>query len=257
LGSCSRSMTSSCSRCPSGRSTVWPGRCAPPWRGWSASRSRSWSTRSAERTGWRRPEGAALQLARRGPTFWSRRSRDRWPRRAPAVIFARSFPLRGRAGVQTGMIREPAQVDERRVLVVDDDLAIRELLAEGLLSFGYPTVTASGPDEALRIVQQEPLRLMLSDIDMPGGNGIELLGRVKAVRADLDVIMVTGAVDADTAIQAIRQGASDYVTKPFNLEEVQIVVERTLEKRRLILENRAHQEHLEGLVALRTKELLE
>ena len=69
--------------------------------------------------------------------------------------------------------------------------------------------------------------------------------------------MVTGVVDAETAIEAIRQGASDYVTKPFNLDEVQIVVERTLEKRRLILENRAHQEHLEELVALRTQELLE
>ena len=67
--------------------------------------------------------------------------------------------------------------------------------------------------------------------------------------------MVTGVVDAQTAIGAIRQGASDYVTKPFNLEEVQIVVDRTLEKRRLILENRAYQEHLEDLVSQRTREL--
>jgi response regulator RpfG family c-di-GMP phosphodiesterase len=143
------------------------------------------------------------------------------------------------------------------VLVVDDDAAVRELLADGLESFGYPTVQASGIDEAFEIIQGETLRLVLSDIDMPGGDGIQLLSRVKRFAPDLDVIMVTGAVDADTAVQAIRQGASDYVTKPFNLDEVQIVVERTLEKRRLILENRAHQEHLEELVALRTRELLE
>jgi response regulator RpfG family c-di-GMP phosphodiesterase len=98
---------------------------------------------------------------------------------------------------------------------------------------------------------------VLSDIDMPGGDGIELLNRIKDLEPDLDVIMVTGVVDADTAIQAIRQGASDYVTKPFNLDEVQIVVERTLEKRRLIHENQAHQEHLEDLVDQRTRELVE
>ena len=146
---------------------------------------------------------------------------------------------------------------ELNVLVVDDDTAVRELLADGLESFGYATVQASGIDEAFAIVKGEPLRLVLSDIDMPGGDGIQLLNRVKQFAPDLDVIMVTGAIDADTAIQAIRQGASDYVTKPFNLDEVQIVVERTLEKRRLILENRAHQEHLEELVAQRTQELLE
>lgn len=142
-------------------------------------------------------------------------------------------------------------------LIVDDDLGVRELLAEGLASFGYTARTASSAAEALEIVRSEPLRLVLSDIDMPGGNGIELLKKIKSHDVDLDVIMVTGAIDADTAVQAIRQGASDYVTKPFNLDEVQIVVERTLEKRRLIFENRAHQERLEDLVALRTREVLE
>jgi response regulator RpfG family c-di-GMP phosphodiesterase len=147
--------------------------------------------------------------------------------------------------------------DELDVLVVDDDAAVRELLADGLESFGYPSVTAGGIDEAFEIVKKQPLRLVLSDIDMPGGDGLELLDRIKSYDSDLDVIMVTGAVDADTAIHAIRQGASDYVTKPFNLDEVQIVVERTLEKRRLILENQAHQDHLEELVTQRTGELIE
>jgi putative nucleotidyltransferase with HDIG domain len=146
---------------------------------------------------------------------------------------------------------------EHRLLVVDDDEAVRELLADGLDAFGYRVVTASGIDEAFEIVRHEPLRLVLSDIDMPGGDGIQLLNRIKQQLPDLDVIMVTGAVDADTAIQAIRQGASDYVTKPFNLDEVQIVVERTLEKRRLIFENRAHQERLEELVQQRTQQLVE
>ena len=140
--------------------------------------------------------------------------------------------------------------DRLNVLVVDDDTAVRELLVEGLDVFGYPAVTAGDIDEAFEIIKREPIGLVLSDIDMPGGDGIQLLKRIKDHDSDLDVIMVTGAIDADTAIDAIRRGASDYVTKPFNLDEVQIVVERTLEKRRLILENRAHQEHLEELVSI-------
>ena len=147
--------------------------------------------------------------------------------------------------------------DKLNVLVVDDDTAVRELLVEGLETFGYRSVTAGGIDEAFEIVTREPIRLVLSDIDMPGGDGLQLLKRIKEYDAGLDVIMVTGAVDADTAVQAIRRGASDYVTKPFNLDEVQIVVGRTLEKRRLILENQAHQERLEELVAQRTQEVLE
>jgi len=140
--------------------------------------------------------------------------------------------------------------DKPNVLVVDDDTAVRELLVEGLDTFGYPAITASDIDEAFEIVKRQPIGLVLSDIDMPGGDGLQLLKRIKEYDADLDVIMVTGAVDADTAVQAIRRGASDYVTKPFNLDEVQIVVARTLEKRRLILENQAHQERLEELVSI-------
>ncbi len=154
-------------------------------------------------------------------------------------------------------MRGEQDIDRRGVLVVDDDLAVRELLAEGLASFGYPARTAGGAEEALEIIERAPPHLVLSDIEMPGGSGFDLLKKIKSHDPDLDVIMVTGAIDADTAVQAIRQGASDYVTKPFNLEEVQIVVERTLDKRRLIRENRAHQERLEELVAQRTAELVE
>jgi putative nucleotidyltransferase with HDIG domain len=84
-----------------------------------------------------------------------------------------------------------------------------------------------------------------------------LLQRIKSHDENLDVVMVTGVVDAQTAINAIRRGASDYVTKPFNLDEVQIVVDRTLYKRRLINENRSYQQHLEELVQRRTRELVE
>jgi putative nucleotidyltransferase with HDIG domain len=147
--------------------------------------------------------------------------------------------------------------DRKTLLIVDDDQGVRELLADGLDAMGLPIRTASSAAEAFDLVREDPPRLVLSDIDMPGENGLELLRKIKKHDPDLDVIMVTGAVDADTAVQAIRRGAADYVTKPFNLDEVQIVVERTLDKRRLINENRAHQERLEELVAVRTRELVE
>ena len=147
--------------------------------------------------------------------------------------------------------------ETKRILVVDDELSVREILAEGLEAFGFETRMAADADEAMARLESEQFHLLLTDIDMPGRTGIDLMNSAKASFPDLDVIMVTGVVDAKTAIQAIREGASDYLTKPFNLEEVQIVVDRTLEKRRLIAENRSYQEHLEDIVELRTGELVE
>lgn len=145
----------------------------------------------------------------------------------------------------------------KRILVVDDELSVREILAEGLEAFGFETEMAADADEAMAILEKERFHLLLTDIDMPGRTGIDLMGDAKKLFPDLDVIMVTGVVDAKTAIRAIREGAADYLTKPFNLEEVQIVVDRTFEKRRLIAENRSYQEHLEDLVELRTAEVVE
>jgi putative nucleotidyltransferase with HDIG domain len=144
-----------------------------------------------------------------------------------------------------------------RLLVVDDELAVREILAEGLEVAGHDVDTAENPLQAFERIEAGSYDLVLSDIDMPGGSGIELLERIKAYNDEIDVIMVTGVVDTQTAIRAMRDGASDYVTKPFNLDEVAIVVERTLEKRRLIRENEAYQHHLEELVADRTREVME
>jgi putative nucleotidyltransferase with HDIG domain len=141
-------------------------------------------------------------------------------------------------------------------LVVDDEPSVREVLAEGLETFGYDVAQARSGAEAYPLIAAGDVRLVLSDIEMPGESGLSLLKRIKALDEDVDVIMVTGVVDVQMAIDTIRKGASDYVTKPFNLEEVQIVVERTLEKRRLIRENREYQERLELKVAERTREIV-
>lgn len=142
-----------------------------------------------------------------------------------------------------------------RILIVDDEQAVRDILCEALAAFGYETRSAADAKTALDQARAMRFDLVLSDIDMPEISGVELLRELKRDAEDLDVVMVTGVIDADTAVRTIRDGASDYVTKPFNLEEVRLVVERTLEKRRLIVENRAYQADLEAKVDERTRAL--
>ena len=144
---------------------------------------------------------------------------------------------------------------ENRILVVDDEPSVREVLAEGLELFGYAVEQAETGAKAYERISRGGIALVLSDIEMPGESGLSLLKRVKDLDEAIEFIMVTGVVDVQMAIDTIRQGAADYVTKPFNLAEVQIVVDRTLEKRRLIRENREYQEQLEQKVAERTREL--
>ncbi len=142
------------------------------------------------------------------------------------------------------------------LLIVDDEQVIRDVLTERLTAAGYPCVAASNASEALaRLTNGGGCSLVLSDIDMPGQSGISLLQQIKQMNPDIDVVMVTGIVDVDTAIQSIRMGATDYITKPFNLDEVVLTVERALEKQRLVRENREYQSSLERKVEERTQEL--
>ena len=99
-----------------------------------------------------------------------------------------------------------------RVLVVDDEMSIREILADGLESFGYAVVQAGNAADGFNVVKRGGVDLVLSDIEMPGENGLSLLRRIKDYDPDVDVVMVTGVVDFETAVGTIRQGASDYVS---------------------------------------------
>ena len=147
------------------------------------------------------------------------------------------------------------QTRRTNILIVDDENSIREVLAEGLIGAGYPCSTASDAADAMRKLQSVRFNLVLSDIRMPGGTGLELLEQIKDHDPDIDVIMVSGVVDTGTAIESIRQGARDYVTKPFNLTDVLFTVDRVVEQRRLVEENRLYQRDLEHKVAERTEEL--
>ena len=134
---------------------------------------------------------------------------------------------------------------ERRVLVCDDEPHIREPVAIFLRQNGFEVDTAVDGKDGLSKFEKKDYFLVITDINMPGMTGLELLGAVKKVRKDVDVVMITGNVDLDYAIQAIKQGAYDYFRKPFDFEDVMLTVGRVVEKR--VLQRKAAEgERLRG-----------
>ena len=143
-----------------------------------------------------------------------------------------------------------------RVLVVDDEEPIREVVSTLLSSAGYKCKHAGSGLEALALLDSgEEYELMLSDLMMAELDGIGLLERTKERYPDMPVVMVTAVHDISVALAAIRNGAYDYLCKPFEREQLLATVRRALENRRLKLENRAYQTRLEELVAARTEQL--
>ena len=124
-----------------------------------------------------------------------------------------------------------------RVLVVDDEPNICDLLEELLSRQGYAIETCLNGQEALDKVRSGSYDMVISDLKMPGINGIELIRAVKAESPDTATVLVTGYATVETAVEALRFGADDYVTKPFNIEELRKVVSRGLETRRLQRQN--------------------
>ncbi len=143
-----------------------------------------------------------------------------------------------------------------RILVVDDEEPIREIVASMLGTAGYVCKQASSGMEALATLNSgEEFELMLSDLMMAELDGIGLLERTKEKYPDMPVVMVTAVHDISVALAAIRNGAYDYLLKPFEREQLLNTVSRALENRRLKVENRTYQTNLESLVKARTDQL--
>jgi len=110
--------------------------------------------------------------------------------------------------------------DSKQILVVDDEELVTDILSQILIEEGYMCKRTMDPFAALDMIKAEPYALVLSDIRMPGMNGIELMEKAKEISPDIDFIMVTAVVNTDTAIKAVRMGARDYITKPFDMDEI-------------------------------------
>ncbi len=145
--------------------------------------------------------------------------------------------------------------EEACLLIVDDESIILDILQEHLGTKGYDCVVANTPRTALELLRTREACLLLTDIMMPEMGGIELARAARIICPDLSVIVMTGKSDATSAIAALRAGADDYVLKPFDFEEMQICIDRALEKRRLVRENRTYRDRLEERVQEATSDL--
>lgn len=118
---------------------------------------------------------------------------------------------------------------QQKILVVDDEHLIRWSLEQNLKKQGYEVVTAATGEDALKLLKDDVPDLMLLDIQLPGIDGLAVLERVKEMEEEIIVIMVTALGVLETAVKAMRMGAYDYINKPFNLDELAIVIKKALE----------------------------
>jgi putative two-component system response regulator len=142
-------------------------------------------------------------------------------------------------------------------LVVDDEAGLRRILMQVMRRDGFRCLEASNGAEALQQLESHPVSLLMSDMRMPGMDGIELLRSVRARYPDVAVMMITAVPDVEAAVTCLSHGAMDYLTKPFHLEEVRARVTQAMDRRRLILENRHYQERLKERVAAQASRLEE
>ncbi|MFQ5583775.1 MAG: sigma-54-dependent transcriptional regulator [Calditrichia bacterium] len=120
-----------------------------------------------------------------------------------------------------------------QVMVVDDEENIREVLSGYLQSLGYSVVTAVDGEDALSKFKRGSFDLIVSDLLMPTIDGLELLKKIREQDRDVIFLMITGYPSIETAVEAIKKGAYDYITKPFHMEDVKLRIERAFEKKNL------------------------
>lgn len=131
------------------------------------------------------------------------------------------------------------------IIVVDDNDSIRDLLKNLLQAEGYSVITADNGTAALEKLKQMAFDLVISDIMMPGLSGLDLLREVRKFDSNLPVVMITGYPTIDTAVKVIKEGASDFITKPFNLDHAKLVIKRAVENGRLKRQNQTLSDKLE------------
>ena len=127
---------------------------------------------------------------------------------------------------------------ERRLLIVDDDESLRRVTQVQLGQAGYQVVTAASGEDALAMLAQTPVDMVITDLQMPGMSGLDLLKRIRAEYPEMAVLMITAFGTVETAVEAMKAGAYDYITKPVHPDELKLVIGRALEHRHLLQEVR-------------------
>jgi DNA-binding NtrC family response regulator len=128
-------------------------------------------------------------------------------------------------------------MDKISLLLVDDEAAFRQLLQKRFQRKGYQVVAAGDGQEALEFIREEHFDVGLFDLKMPGLDGLELMEQVKKFQPELQVLIITGHGTIESAIKAMKLGAYDYLTKPGNLEEIELLIEKAYEKKKLVQQN--------------------
>jgi signal transduction histidine kinase/FixJ family two-component response regulator len=146
---------------------------------------------------------------------------------------------------------------DKKILLADDEEGIRKVLGISLADSGYDVLTAEDGETALRIFRQEKPAIVLTDIKMPGLDGIELLQKIKQEDPDTEVIMITGHGDMELAIKSLKYEAVDFVTKPIHDDVLEIALNRAREKIDMRRQLRAYTENLEELVLKQSARLIE
>ena len=141
-----------------------------------------------------------------------------------------------------------------RLLIVDDEVEVRGVLHD-LLGDTYHCTEAASAEEALAQLRETNYELVISDITMSGMTGLEMIPHVKAASPDTVIVMISGMQTIESAINALRLGAFDYLMKPFDLRQAEAAVARALEHHELVVAKRRYENHLEELVEQRTAEL--
>ena len=137
----------------------------------------------------------------------------------------------------------------KKILVVDDEIGIRQSLKKILEKEGYEVLTASNGEEAFKVIRSDAVDLLISDIRMAGMDGLELLKVCKSVSPYTEVIMITGYASVDTAVDSMKQGAYDYITKPFKKADIVKAVQKAIEKQILTMDNVKMKERIEAMEA--------
>lgn len=133
-----------------------------------------------------------------------------------------------------------------QILVIEDEAANREAIALLLENAGYEVTTAESGEKALEILTKTSFEVILTDLFLPGVSGIDILKRVKEQWPFTNVILITGKASAESAVEAMKEGAFDYITKPLHFEKLQVIIDKALEKSRLVAENLYLRQQLRG-----------